>query len=82
MSAPQRTATVSSWLETDRRAANFTLWPAYSRDDTELNRSLRGRISLAIDIASASVQLRPTIAEATALIEALEWAVAQSEVQA
>ncbi len=82
MSAPQRNVAVSSWIEPDRRAAEFTVWPTSQRADTELDRALRGRLSLAIELASASVQLRPTIAEATALIEALEWAVAQSEAQA
>ena len=82
MSAAQRTTTVSSWIEPDRRAAEFTVWPASPRADTELDRSLRERLSLAIHLASATVQLRPTLAEATALIEALEWAVAHSEVPA
>lgn len=82
MNAPQRNIAVSSWLEPDKRAAEITVWPFTQREAPELHRSLRDRVTLAVYIGAATVQLRPTIAEAHALIEALEWAIAHSEVPA
>lgn len=82
MSAPQRNVAVSSWIEPDKSAAEITVWPFTQREDPELHRSLRDRLALAFYIGAATVQLRPTLAEATALIEALEWAIAHSQVPA
>lgn len=75
---PQRSTSVSNWTAPRQTAAEFTVWPAYERADPNLV-DLRDRISVAIYVGAAAISLRPTIAEATALVEALEWAIAHSE---
>jgi hypothetical protein len=82
MPLPQRSVSIWSWTDTFTRAAEVTAWAASKRDDPDVSPDLRGRMSLAVYVGAATVHLRPTIAEATALIEALEWAVAHSEVPA
>ena len=79
---PQRTVSISSWTAPAEQAADFTVWPAHDRSTGgwKAEAALNGRLSLAIYMGVASVSLRPTIAEAHALIEALEWAIAHSEV--
>lgn len=82
MSVPQRRTSISRWTKPSEQAAEFTVWPAHDRDDIEIDRDMRGRISLAISTGEAYLSLRPTAAEARALIEALEWALAESKVPA
>lgn len=73
----QRTAQVSHWLYPTERAAEITVWPL--SDGATLHEELMGRLSVSIDCGVASVSLRPTAAEARAIIEALQWALASEE---
>lgn len=84
MPIPQRSVSISSWTAPAEQAADFTVWPAHDRSGAgwKAEAGLNGRLSLAIFIGVASVSLRPTVDEARALIEALEWALANSEVPA
>lgn len=83
MTLPQRSTSISQWTSPSERAADITVWPAHSRgQDSEIDRLMRGRLSLAIDCGAATVSLRPTAAEARALIEVLEWALSAEQVPA
>ena len=61
-------------------AAEVTAFPLSTGADR--HPELQNRLSLSIDCGAATVHLRPTAAEARALIEMLEWAIHASEVPA
>ena len=63
---------VSHWCDPSQRAATLIIWPL--DDGGARHAELRGRLTLAIDTGAASVSLKPTAAEARALIAALQHA--------
>lgn len=82
MSIPQHSVAISQWTRPGEQAADITVWPAHERDDPQVSRDMRGRLSIAIYSGASCTSLRPTAAEARALIDALQWALDQSEATA
>lgn len=82
MTVPQRSTSISNWTNPSEQAAEFTVWPAHARNDIEIDRNMRGRLSISIYSGAARLSVRPTAAEARALIDALEWALSVAEVPA
>lgn len=69
--APARTVELRHWLGT-HSGTSLTVWPRSTLAGRHAE--LRDRINIAIYTGDASINLRPTIAEAQALIDALRWA--------
>lgn len=72
--------TFSHWTEPTQTSAEITTFALDTGADR--HRMLSGRMCLAISAGVATVHLRPTAAEARALIAAIEWALEPAEVAA
>lgn len=75
----QRSVSVSHWLRPDDTDCEVTAWKVgYG---AERHPELAGRVSLNFQSGSASLSIRPTRAEAFALLTLLEWALDLGPVQ-
>lgn len=75
-----KAVTVSKWLRPQEDAADITVWPV--GHNSVNHPDLAGRVCIAAYIGAATLSLHPTVAEARALIAALEWALEPQEVEA
>lgn len=74
-----RTIPISGWLRPDTTAAEIDVWPMNWRA-TE-HAEMAGRMTIGLSTGVANLHIRPTRAEALALISALQWAIESAEVE-
>ena len=66
----QTYAHISHWCKPEQEAAKLIIWPL--GDSAERHPELRDRLSITLEVGVANVHLKPTAAEARALIAALQ----------
>ena len=80
----QRSINVSHWLggpaDFGNDGTDITVWPL--GEGANRHAELADRLSIAMHTGNASLSLKPTAAEARALIAALQWALEPEEVPA
>jgi hypothetical protein len=75
----QRSVNITHWISGEN-VASVTVWPFGEGRDR--HPELAERMTVALYTGACNVSLKPTAAEARALIEALQWALQAAEVPA